>query len=546
MLFQCLNQSSSGDQKDIVLFRKGSMLKMDGYEPPVLRICMGLGSEAASTDIQVGFPILHEAGSPIHFKLLRKWLRVCDNHDSCGLRFDGPLPTRVLDVGDPRNSDSLRLHCTEGGERGRYIALSHCWGNLNESQKFCTFGCNIDSLRKGIDFDKLPKTFQDAVIVTRELGERFLWIDSICIIQSHEKCSDECRKRSDWDTESKKMETVFSSAYCTIAASSAEDSTKGFLNPRPPRQCVKVSNASDTPLYICEHIDDFHRDVEEGVLSQRGWVLQERALSRRTIHFTEKQTYWECGKGVHCETLLKMRNDASLLSDSKFPSSAKFQSDPNRIHLFTSFFKMYSKLALTNLTDRPVAISGLESGFARAFSTAVSYGIFQRYLHRSILWKRSRVERMKQMKCPPGRKVPSWSWMACEGEISYMDIPFAKVEWNNAIKLGSEPELQALAREFLDCTIEPQKQNAECDIFAGSAGKIGWLKFDGEDITDTQRLKCIVVGRAREGRGTDGQVHYVLAVMQGLEGGHYERVGVGSIQRRHISFEGREFKARII
>jgi hypothetical protein len=93
-------------------------------------------------------------------------------------------------------------------------------------------------------------------------------------------------------------------------------------------------------------------------------------------------------------------------------------------------------------------------------------------------------------------------------------------------------------------------RTAECDIFAGSAGKIGWLKFDREDITDTQRLKCIVVGRACEERGTDGQVHYVLVVTKRpqwklFKRGYYERVGVGSIQRRHISFKG-WFKARII
>lgn len=178
------------------------------------------------------------------------------------------------------------------------MALSHCWGQLREDEKFCTYSDNIDTLRESISFDKLPKTFQDAVTVTRELGVQYLWIDSLCIIQ---------KDVGDWDIESKKMETVFGSAYCTIAASSAKDSTEGFLSPRSPVQCVNVPYTSDTSLYICESIDNFHRDVEKGELSKRGWVLQERALSRRTIHFTKEQTYWECGRGVHCESLIKMR-----------------------------------------------------------------------------------------------------------------------------------------------------------------------------------------------------------------------------------------------
>jgi hypothetical protein len=59
-------------------------------------------------------------------------------------------------------------------------------------------------------------------------------------------------------------------------------------------------------VYVCDAIDDFNRDVENGQLNRRGWVLQERALARRTIYFADRQTYWECGQGVRCETLTKM------------------------------------------------------------------------------------------------------------------------------------------------------------------------------------------------------------------------------------------------
>jgi hypothetical protein len=138
--------------------------------------------------------------------------------------------------------------------------------------------------------------------------------------------------------------------------------------------------------------------------------------------------------------------------------------------------------------------------------------------------------------------------MAYKGGINYMDISFQHAEWSNAVKcfpdIPSKLELQAPVREFLHCTIEPQ--NERCAIVA-EGGERGWLQFDGEDITDIQRLKCIVVGRARF-QEADEQAHYVLVVMQRLEWGDrtYERVGVGCIQRRHISFQGEEFEARII
>jgi hypothetical protein len=231
-----------------------------------------------------------------------------------------------------------------------------------------------------------------------------------------------------------------------------------------------------------------------------------------------------------------------LLGDPRFPEFVSNKGDRARITLFRSLFEKYSKLALSTPTDRSVAISGLESRFASACETEVCYGIFQRFLHWSILWQRS-GDKMVRIKPPP--KLPSWSWMAYKGGISYMNIPFDDVEWSNAVKcFPGKPELQAPVREFLHYTIEPQ--NERCTILAEGVER-GWLKFDGEDITDIQILKCIVVGRARR-QETDDQEHYILVVTQRLEGGHcsYERVGVGSIQRRHISFQGGEFKARII
>jgi hypothetical protein len=192
----------------------------------------------------------------------------------------------------------LRLHCSASGERGRYIALSHRWGDPQKHPPFSTTRSNIFEFRKSIVFEWLPKTFQDAVRVTRELGVSFLWIDSLCIVQDDE---------DDWDDQSKLMADVFTFAYCTIAASCARGSSDGFLKSRSSRNIVAVPTKSGETYYVCQAIDNFCRDVEEGRLNHRGWVLQERALSHRTIYFTETQIYWECGDGVHCETLTKMR-----------------------------------------------------------------------------------------------------------------------------------------------------------------------------------------------------------------------------------------------
>lgn len=151
-----------------------------------------------------------------------------DNHDKCRRTIAAgniddtaqpEMPRRVLDVSD----EKVRLIDTslDGEPRtGHYAALSHCWGPkqlLTTTQ--ATFRSRID----GIAFEDLPRTFQDAVTVTRTLCLRYIWIDSLCIVQdSHQ----------DWLTESAKMGTVYQDASIVIAASGASEGSEGCFIPR--------------------------------------------------------------------------------------------------------------------------------------------------------------------------------------------------------------------------------------------------------------------------------------------------------------------------
>lgn len=251
--------------------------------------------------IQTGLPKLPDAGGSTHIQILSKWTSDCDNSHLCFPQDLDFIPTRLLDVG-AAGSDSVRLVEKTPGDNGprRYLALSHRWGPPEQHRAFCTFTNNIQQFKDRIRLADLPKTFGDAVQVTRSLGVRYLWIDSLCIIQ------DDAR---DWDAESKLMEQVFSSAYITLSASCSRGTSDGFLKPRRDRQIVtaRVQGEDQALYYICDAIDDFRQDVDEGELSRRAWVLQERALSRRSIYFSQTQTYWECGHGVRCETLTKMK-----------------------------------------------------------------------------------------------------------------------------------------------------------------------------------------------------------------------------------------------
>jgi len=88
------------------------------------------------------------------------------------------LPTQVLEIGD----DKVYLRETTG-MIGTYAALSHCWGT---SQPLTTTRATLQERCAGITWGSLPRVFQDAISLTRDLGIEYIWIDSLCIIQGDE------------------------------------------------------------------------------------------------------------------------------------------------------------------------------------------------------------------------------------------------------------------------------------------------------------------------------------------------------------------------
>lgn len=167
------------------------------------------------------------------FQLLRAWDRWCDTNHNCNKTRDQDeptiFPTRVLDIGGLQDLGSapgwIRLVNATERKSDHYIALSHCWGDLSESQKrtYCTSQGNLARTQKAFHVSELPKTFQDAIKVAKSLRVPYLWIDSLCIVQFDDD-------GADFRRESVGMYNVYSQAYCTIAAAAANDSYHGFLD----------------------------------------------------------------------------------------------------------------------------------------------------------------------------------------------------------------------------------------------------------------------------------------------------------------------------
>ena len=115
--------------------------------------------------------------STISIARMKHWAARCDSNDDKCKVHETALPTRVLDVSDSQN---IRL-CETAGRPGVYIALSHCWGLPNKT--FLTTHKTIADMKAGFAIEQASATFRDAISITRFLGIRYLWIDSLCIIQ---------------------------------------------------------------------------------------------------------------------------------------------------------------------------------------------------------------------------------------------------------------------------------------------------------------------------------------------------------------------------
>ena len=241
--------------------------------------------------------------------MAKKWLSGCiASHAHCRRSGVPQLPTRVIEVGTTHGETKLRI--TRRGERGEYVALSHCWGGSNPAT---TTSATLGERQAQLSFGPSSKTFRDAVDFARRLGIPYLWIDSLCIIQD---------SKDDWAKEAARMSHVYNSATVTLSAAAGTDSSSGLFPDRDERSTKNLfvevpcrgpaskmavayarfrhGNALNTEKSVHSS-----KPVEASKLQTRGWVLQEDLLSPRMLHFTKEELSWTCSTFTRCECKIR-------------------------------------------------------------------------------------------------------------------------------------------------------------------------------------------------------------------------------------------------
>ena len=362
-------------------------------------------------------------GSPAAHHLLNEWLTVCVlTHESCRRTVSGDvinedaepeLPKRVIDVFSQAGADYVCL-VEARGTRGRYATLSHCWGP-EHLRPLTTTTITLPNRLSGIKIKSLPKTFQDAVAVTRAIGLRYLWIDSLCIVQDD---------HDDWLEQSHLMGAYYEKAHLTIGAADAVSSHQGLFR-KSTRKTVEIPyrDKEGKPrgsIFVVE--PEPPSRLEGSPLTTRAWVTQELLLSRRFIAFTKYGLLWSCK--TRAETEFGPKSPYAIYerlfeekSLSPFPEGSSSSWD--------EVVSRYSIKQLTYQSDKLIALQGLANSMQKNSRNKYLSGLWANELPSRLLWSVKSLSDADARRLPKTLNFPSWSWVSVQNPVN----PFIPGMW---------------------------------------------------------------------------------------------------------------------
>lgn len=431
--------------------------------------------------------VADSTGDPKVLEVASNWLKRCvETHDRCktsDLSSDKLwFPKRLLDLS---SGAGQRLVMTaEEPPTERYATLSHCWG---KNPICCLNADNVQEWRDRIPTDVLTQTFRDAIAATRMLNIRYIWIDSLCILQAG------TGSKEDWQEHAVAMRLVYSNSLVNIAAARAECGADGafasrsetFLRPChilwqwPASHYEYEGNPFWTIRKPSRHQSHSIRTLP---LYTRGWVVQERVLAPRVLHFGGDRVFWECaelslvdesfptGFQDSCpayKTITQWPFDLSDVPRESSPTETDIQpvSDP----MWALWQEMLNEYTRCDLSfpekDIFIALAGIAERFGRYFGDEYIAGFFRKHLPFDLLWQ-NKGERAETY------QGPSWSWASIDegvqfavGDCPYCDeccnrfaiVKDAVVELvNEEIIYGPVKRAELVLNGFLlPCKIEP-------------------------------------------------------------------------------------------
>lgn len=399
------------------------------------RISFGANNTVGASTNLAHQSLAQSTRSPETLSLARHWVTECTTHHE---RCKKPVgekawyPTRLLSF-DPHEASIVRLLETDQTTPvGQYMTLTHRWGPVDH---MILTKDTYPQLLEGIPLSTLPQAFQDAVSICRHLGIGYIWIDSFCILQGKDNIRD-------WQHEASLMSDVYSNSFCNISAADSPDCSQSIFSRRDPGtlypQVVEIAlsggeSAKTMERFTLSDYKFWESEVSNALVNKRAWVLQERFLAPRILHFGRRQLIWECCEKDAAEIYPNgLPLALSTSSDTRFKqlNSSDYigrvgryrhrEADGNSAPhlLWFRIVELYTASALTVPSDKLHACSGIAKRMAEIVQDDYVAGMWRRYLEGELLWMVIGNHQPGRWTRPKEYRAPTWSWASIDGPVT--------------------------------------------------------------------------------------------------------------------------------
>lgn len=319
---------------------------------------------------------------------------------------------------------------------------------------------NRSRFESGIPASELNPNFQDAIHATRGLGFRYIWIDSLCILQG---------SREDWAKEAPLMNLVYTYAVLTLAAAASSDGFGGLFRERNPdlakphRLQARSGEAGPEEWFLSRQQDPWEEQIEGCPLNKRAWVVQERLLAPRTVFFGAAEILWECHALEASETFpggfpWQIRDEFTgfkNLGPNPVDVAEPKQGDTAPLYYpWTAAVSQYSRCALTQGSDKLIAIAGIAKEFGKSIDDEYVAGLWRKDLINELRWSGG------DKRATPYR-APTWSWASVDGAVAF--------------RSAEKTPVVDVWVEISEVDIEADDEDGTIGVRDGSIRGIGWL-----------------------------------------------------------------------
>ncbi|PLN85670.1 HET domain protein [Aspergillus taichungensis] len=368
------------------------------------------------------------------FELVKGWVdSCCQFHSSCKRDEDPVLPRFIIEIsaatGTAEFQPSLRLVENDGSQRSPYITLSFIWGVRVQPVQLMRE--NRKQFLESIPYDRLPNTVRDAVFVAHKLNVKYLWVDTLCIVQD----DDEVKRE-----QIAQMCDIYGHSYLTVQAANVNSVHESFLRPRAPPEHPFLKLRFDDASHIYLRPGGYEQtETAFSPVDRRGWIFEEGVLPPRLLVYRAEQMVLACRTAYKAENGYRAAKRPgpypSFLDPAPWWRNSRVKGPQRRSDKRWDFLNCwysaldfsYTGRALTVASDKLPAIHGVAVRLGDQIGGRYVAGLWESDLPWGLLWA-SRghwtgpewLREQQRASRPEKYRAPSWSWAAIDGATYHL------------------------------------------------------------------------------------------------------------------------------